>query len=86
MDIATAKFIIEFFKWCSIINSALYLFSCSIWMGIPNYIYNVHSKMGVFSGKKEEHSQLMYNLFGIWKLFIIIFNIVPYFVLWIILG
>ena len=46
-----------------------------------DFIYNVHSKFGVWEGSKEAHKQSIYSVLGNFKILIIVFNVVPYFVL-----
>ena len=78
MDIATT---IQFFKYCSIINFSILLITCIIIILTKDFIYNVHSKLGFWEGSKEAHKQSMYSILGNYKILIIIFNVVPYFVL-----
>ena len=77
MDIAT---MIEFFKCCSIINISILLI-LSILIMTTDIVYNMHTKLGFWEGSKEAHKQSMYSFLGNYKIFIIIFNIVPYFAL-----
>ena len=75
----------EFFKWCSIINFSILAISTLTFALLPDFTYNVHSK--IYSlGSKVEHSQIIYALFGNYKIIIIIFNVVPYFALCIMTG
>lgn len=46
-----------------------------------DFIYNVHSKLGIWEGSKEAHKQSIYSVLGNFKILIIVFNVVPYFVL-----
>ena len=78
MDIATMT---EFFKCCSIINFSILLITFSIIIMAKDFTYNVHSKLGFWEGSKEAHKQSMYSILGNYKIFIIIFNVVPYFAL-----
>ena len=76
MDIATLT---DFFKYCTIINVAILLIS--IITMASDFAYNMHTKLGIWEGSKEAHKQSMYSLIGNYKILIIIFNVVPYFVL-----
>ena len=76
MDIATLT---EFLKYCTIINFA-FLFISTITMR-TDLIYNVHTKFGIWEGSKEAHKQLGYSILGNYKILVMIFNAVPYFVL-----
>ena len=44
-------------------------------------IYNVQTKFGIWEGSKEAHKQLGYSILGNYKILVMIFNAVPYFVL-----
>jgi hypothetical protein len=76
MDITTLT---EFLKYCTIINFTFLLIS-TITMR-TDLIYNVHTKFGIWKGSKEAHKQLGYSVLGNYKILIMIFNAVPYFVL-----
>ena len=71
--------LIEFFKYCTIINSTLLLIS--FFMIRATLAYNLHAKLGFWEGTRESHRQLGYTLLGIYKILIIVFNVVPYFTL-----
>ena len=77
MDITT---LMDFFKYCTIINSAILLIS-TITMR-KDLIYNVHTKFGIWEGSKEAHKQLGYSILGNYKILTIVFNVVPYFTLY----
>ena len=77
MDVATMT---QFFKCCSIINISI-LTIASILIMTSDLAYNMHAKLGVWEGSKEQHKQSMYSLLGIYKMLIIVFNVVPYFAL-----
>ena len=74
MDTAT---MIQFFKYCSIINISILIVSSLIMM-TSDFLYNIHTKLGAWEGSKEAHKQLMYLWAGNYKIIIIVFNIVPY--------
>ena len=76
MDIATLT---EFLKYCTIINCSFLLIS-TITMR-TDLIYNVQTKFGIWEGSKEAHKQSGYSILGNYKILVMIFNAVPYFVL-----
>ena len=82
MDTAT---MIQFFKYCSIINISILMVS-SLMIMTSDFVYNIHTKLGFWEGSKEAHKQLMYSWAANYKIVIIVFNVVPYFALSIILG
>ena len=82
MDIAI---IMEFFKWCSIINISILILITIILPLLSNFAYSFHSKYW-FSGSKEEHAQIIFKFLANYKIIIIVFNLVPYFALCIMRG
>ena len=80
MDLGIKYDVINFFKYCSIINVSILVIS-SILIMVSDLAYNVHAKLGLWEGTKETHKQSMYSLLGKYKMLIIIFNVVPYFAL-----
>ena len=56
MDIATMT---QFFKCCSIINFSILLITSIMTIMTKNFIYNVHSKLGIWEGSKEAHKHSM---------------------------
>ena len=75
---------IDFFKWCSIINIGLLMLLALMLIRFKDAVYKIHTKM--FPIPKESWSTLIYSFLGIYKLFIIVFNIVPYIALLIVLA
>ena len=71
--------IIEFFKWCSIVNISIIIFSAIIFLLFPNFSYNNNKKL--FPGNKNEFKKTIYFILLCYKMMVIIFNVVPYFVL-----
>jgi len=78
MDIATMT---QFFKYCSIINVSMLIITSIIWSLFPDFTYNINNKLFSLGFSKEEHNQIMYKTLGYYKIVIIVFNVVPYFVL-----
>ena len=73
MDIQTLT---DFFMWCSIINGSLFVFSAFLFMLIPDFVYSVQSKF--FPITRENFNTCAYTIFGMYKVMVIFFNIVPY--------
>ena len=71
--------LISFFKWCSIINSLIIVISFIIFSFSSDFSYN--NNKWLFSGTKEEFKKTIYTVLLCYKMLVIIFNIVPYFVL-----
>ncbi len=74
--------ITEFCKWMTIINLILFFFSFAVTTILKSPISKIHSKM--FGLPEERIPEILYGLFGIYKIAIIIFNFVPYITLLII--
>lgn len=66
---------IGFFKWMTVINVAIFLFSVIAIISLKNVMGKMH---GVLFGLKEEKiPQIQYAWLGIYKILIIVFNIIP---------
>jgi len=73
MDIRTIK---EFFKWCTIINVALLGFSAIMIIAAPEFIYGAHGQL--FHMPREAFDVVLYSFLGLYKIVILVFNLVPY--------
>lgn len=72
MDIKT---LIGFFKWCTIINVALFAFTAIMFLLVPELVYRTQSWF--FPLPRETFNLVLYCFLGMYKLMIIVFNIVP---------
>jgi len=68
--------ITELFKWMTIINIGLLLFSTLLIMILKNFMCNMHAKL--FNVKEDQVAIVAYSYLGVFKVLIIVFNIVPY--------
>jgi len=73
MDIQTLT---AFFMWCTILNVALLVLSSLICLGAGDWIYPIHGKW--FSISRETFNVAIYSFLGLYKIFILVFNIIPY--------
>ena len=73
MDIQTLT---TFFMWCTILNLALLSLSSLICVCAGDWAYRIHSKW--FSIPREAFSVAIYSFIGLYKIFVIVFNLVPY--------
>ena len=80
MDIASLR---EFFMWCTIINAVLLLVAFLVNVIAGDLVYRVHSRL--FPMSREAFNLAIYSSIGLLKLFILVFNFVPYLAL-VILG
>ncbi|MGK0297404.1 MAG: hypothetical protein ACI9XC_001007 [Gammaproteobacteria bacterium] len=73
----------ELFKWMAIINIGLLLLSTVLIMLLKNYICKIHAKL--FGIDEDKIPIVVYGYLGIYKIMIIVLNIVPYIALLLIL-
>jgi hypothetical protein len=76
MDIQT---LIEFFKWCTIINAAMLVFVGIMFLLIPGFIYRLHTHW--FEMPREAFNVVIYSALTFFKIIFIFFNVVPWIVL-----
>ncbi len=79
MDIETLT---RFFMWCTIVNGAMLILWAVIVMLAMDLVYRLHSKW--FCIPRATFDVLMYSFLGLFKMFFLVFNAVPYVVLLII--
>ena len=73
MDIQTLT---TFFMWCTILNVALLLFSSLMCICAADWAYGIHNKW--FSISRETFNVAIYSFLGLYKVLVIVFNVVPY--------
>ena len=73
MDIQTLT---SFFMWCTIINGGLLVLWTIIYLLAPNLVYRTQSKW--FPLPRETFNVVFYSFLGLFKVFFLIFNVVPY--------
>jgi len=73
MDVQTLT---RFFMWCSIINGGLFALSAAICMAAPGFVYRVHSKW--FHISRETFNVAIYSFLGLFKVFFLVLNLVPF--------
>jgi len=73
MNIQAAK---DFFKWCTIVNFILFTLSAIMILLCSDFIYSFHGQM--FNMPREALDIVLYAFLGLYKIFFIVFNIVPY--------
>lgn len=79
MDIQTLT---SFFMWCSIINIGMLFFLALVYMLAPNLTYRLQSKFIPIS--RETFDIVFYAFLGFFKVFVLVFNVVPWIALLII--
>ena len=73
MDIQTLT---TFFMWCTILNVALLLLSSLMCICAGDWAYRIHSKW--FSVSRETFNVVIYSFIALYKLLVIVFNLIPY--------
>jgi hypothetical protein len=73
MDIQKLK---TFFMWCTIINGALLVVSIMIFVSAPDFMYSMQSQL--FPMPRETFNVVLYSFLGLFKIFFLVFNAVPY--------
>ena len=72
----------SFFMWCTIINGSLLILSTIMIIPAEDLIYRIHSKW--FSFPRETFNVAIYSFLGLYKIAILVFNLVPWIALLII--
>jgi hypothetical protein len=72
----TVEIISDVLAWCSVINVGLLLFWV-LWLKLAHdFVYRVHGKW--FKLSEERFAEIHYTGMLVFKIFIFLFNIVPY--------
>jgi len=66
----------RFFMWCTIINGALLVFWTTMCILTPDLVYRAQNKW--FPIPRETYNVVMYSFLGLFKIFFLVFNLVPY--------
>jgi hypothetical protein len=73
MDIETLT---AFFMWCTVIDGAMLVLSTTIYILAPDFVYRMQSMW--FPIPRESFKVVFYAFLGLFKIFFIVFNVVPY--------
>lgn len=65
-----------FLAWCTVINLCLYFVSFVVWVFAGDWVYRMHNTW--FPMPRQTFNQAIYGFMGLYKLLIIVFNVVPY--------
>jgi hypothetical protein len=79
MDITAVR---AFFMWCTIINVGLLFLTSLACIFLVDFTYKINSKW--FSISRQTFDTVFFSFVALYKLFVIVFNIVPYIALLII--
>ncbi|MHC4406655.1 MAG: DUF6868 family protein [Planctomycetota bacterium] len=78
----TLEFTREFLLWCTIINSGMLMVWFVFFAVARDWVHSLHGKW--FRLSSEQFDAAHYNGMGIFKIVIILFNLVPLIVLYIV--
>lgn len=73
----------QFFMWCTVINGGLFVFWTICILAMPDWVYRTQTRFIPIS--RETFHVAMYGFLGLFKIFFLFFNVVPFLVL-LILG
>jgi len=73
----TFEIIREVLGWCSVINIVFLTCWTLLMMLAKDFVCGFHG--GLFNLPDERVAEILYTLLGLFKIFIILFNVVPYF-------
>jgi len=73
MDIRTLT---AFFMWCTILNVALLLLWTLLLLAAPDLVYRIQRRW--FPITRETFTVVMYSFLGLFKIVVIVFNVVPW--------
>ncbi len=79
MDIQTLT---TFFMWCTIINLGLLIVSSLVCIFLSDFSYRMNNRF--FSISRETFNIAFFSFIGLFKIFVIVFYLVPYIALLII--
>jgi hypothetical protein len=80
MDIAALR---TFFMWCTILDVGLLILAFLVLAFAGDWVYRMHSRW--FPMPRETFNVVIYSFLGVMKLFVWVFNIIPFLAL-VILG
>jgi hypothetical protein len=73
MDI---QMLTAFFMWCTIINGGILIVWGLFFMFAPELVYRTQSRF--FPIPRESFTVILYCFLGLFKVFVLIFNVVPW--------
>ena len=65
-----------FFMWCTIINGGVFLLWTAFCVFAPDLVYRTQSMW--FPIPRETYNVVIYSFLGLFKIFLLIFNVVPF--------
>ena len=68
--------ITELFKWMTIINVVVLILSSVLVMALKKVIWRIHGR--IFGITEDKVAAMAYGYLGVYRLLVLVFNIVPY--------
>lgn len=65
-----------FFMWCTIIDGGILILWGLFFLLMPDFIYRIHNKW--FPIPRETYTVIIFSIIGLFKIFFLVFNVVPY--------
>ncbi len=75
-DIMDIQKLTTFLMWCTIINGALLILSIIMFVSAPDFMYSMQSQL--FPMARETFNVVLYSFLGLFKIFFLVSNAVPY--------
>ena len=72
----TLEQLADLFKWMTVINIGVLILSSVLVMALRNIMCKMHGKL--FGIEEDKVSVVVYGYLGMFKVLVIVFNIVPY--------
>jgi hypothetical protein len=73
MDIQTLT---TFFMWCTILNGGILVVWTMFFVFAPDFAYRTQSKF--FPIPREAYNVVIYSAIGLFRIFFVVFNLVPF--------
>ena len=73
MDIGTVR---EFLMWCTVLNVGMLIFTFLITAFGGDWVYKAHNKL--YPMGRETFNVVIYAFMGVYKVLVIVFNLIPY--------
>ncbi len=71
-----AQMLSDFLMWCTILNAGFLILSSLIMMFAGDFAYGMHRRW--FPMPRETFNVVIYSFLGLYKIFVIVFNLVPW--------
>lgn len=78
----TLALLTDFFKWCTILNGGILTLWTAFCFFTPDLVYRLQNRF--FPLPRETFNSIIYSFLGLFKIFFLMFNVVPFIALLII--